>query len=934
MRFTKRGVALSILLLLFFAVTLSAAVLSLTPEEKQWLNEHPVLTASNEFYWPPFNFVQDDKASGFSIDVMNLMADKAGFRVDYQQGDWNTHLNNIRDKKLDIILNITYTDKRAEYIDFTKSYIKKNTAIFVRKDRDDIKSVNDFKGKRLAAIEGFYIIEIVKEQYPEIHLKVYTSTLEALKAVLLGEADGVIEEHATANYIIDNEFVIGLKEVAFQDLISAELDHSLKIGVQKGNRLLLSILNKALTSISNQEWAEIRATWIRPQMGTNFVLSESEKEWLEDHKNMTLGVDPNWPPFEFVDVGNVYKGISSDYVKILNERLELNMQHHHIESWEKVLEKAKKKEVDILPGVMRTSQREEYLNFTDPYISYPMVIVTRTDQYFVMDIEGIKGHIGVVKGYFTEEQLRLDYPQKELVLFNTIDEALIALQKGKCEAYIGNLASITYAMRKGKIKNLKIAGHTQYVFDLSFGIRKDWPELVPIFNKALSQLSPQEKVQIHSPWINTKIEHSLDYSLTWRYITITISIAIMIILVILYWNRRLRREVLRRKEAEEKAEKANKTKSIFLANMSHEIRTPMNSIIGFTDILSDLITDKNYQYYIEAIRTSADSLLSLINDILDISKVEAGKMELESAPMSVEVLFKEMYTIFSTKAQENGILLKTRVDETVPKALVLDITRLRQILLNLTSNALKFTEEGCVSIHAYGVQDVRKNSVTLIITVRDTGIGIKEDQYEKIFGAFNQARGQKFTQYGGTGLGLAISQRLASLMNGEIVVTSVYGEGTTFILTIKDITIADQSVLQLEQEELIEPGSVQFKGSVVLIVDDMSINRKLLHLFLEKENLELFEAQDGIEAIDITMETKPDLILMDMQMPEMNGFECSRVLKTSEETAHIPIVAITASVMKEDEEHALQYCEDILAKPVNRRELYAKLVKYLPHIFS
>lgn len=906
--------------------------IELSDEERQWINNHPPIEVSNEYDWAPFNFVENDKPLGFSIDVMNLISRKTGLEVVFKQGDWKTHINSIKGKKLDVILNVTYTKDRAEYIDFSQPYITNNAAIFVKNDRNDIASIDDFMGKTLAVIDEFYITEVLNKRYPAIKLKVYPSVLEGMKAVVVGDADGIFAEHAAVNYVIVNEYIVGLKEVIVNEELDPKLDNTMRMGVPKGNTILLGILNKSLNAISDREWSNIRSTWGQKEGDIKPLFSNAEKMWLKEHKTMRLGVDPQWPPFEFVDYGNVYKGIASDYIHILNKRLHINMQPLSIPTWNSVVEMAKNKEVDVLPAVVRTPEREKYLNFTEPYISYPMVIVTHTDQYHIVDIESIKGKIGIVKGYYSEEILHRDFPEKEVVLFTNIDEALIALKKGKYDAYIGNLASVTYAMRKGRLKKLKIVGHTPYLFDLSIGIRKDWPELVTIFNKTLAKMTPEEKVQIHSPWINTKVEHNVDYRLTWRILIIIVFVvAFTVIPILISWNRRLSLEVLRRKEAEVKAESANKAKSLFLANMSHEIRTPMNSIVGFTDILSDLIKDPNYSYYIDAIRTSAGSLLSLINDILDLSKVEAGKLELEKSPAALETLFKEMKTIFGTKAQEKGVRFSVSITEEVPQALYLDITRLRQILLNLTSNALKFTDKGMVSIAARSVNLSEIDSVELIITVEDTGIGIKKDQFENIFGAFNQARGQKYTKYGGTGLGLAISQRLATLMNGEIQVSSEYGKGTLFTLTIKNIKVAAPNLLIDKEKVLIEPGSVSFQGSKILIVDDMSLNRKLLHLFLENENLVLFEAEDGIEAIDQVIKMKPDLILMDMQMPKMNGYECSKVLKNSDDTASIPIIAITASVMKEDERMARQNCEDSLPKPVNRSELYTKLVKYLPH---
>lgn len=900
-----------------------------TEEEKKWIREHRVVTASNELAWPPFNFYENGHPAGFSIDFVNLIAEKSGLNISYVTGEWSQHLQNIRDKKLDILLNVTYTDKRAEYIDFSEPYVDKNTAIYVRKDRDDIKDIHDFNGKTLAAIEDFYITEFVKERYHDINLKEYSSTFDALKAVLLGEADGLIEEHATANYVIEKEFIVGIKEVAFQDIPDIELDKSLRLGVKKGDAILLSILNKTMNSFTHKELAEIRATWVEFGIEEQSSLTVPEKEWLAEHRDIKLGIDPFWPPFEYFDVGGVYKGISSDYVNILNERLNLNMRAVAEKDWSAVYAKLQNGELDVAPCMMKNPKREEFLLFTAPYITYPVVILTRDDKLYLMSIESIDGPIAVVKDYYTEELLHRDYPHKMIKAYADTEEALRALKRGDVDAYIGNLASISYMIRKLNYKNLKVSGHTEYSFEMAFAVRKDWPELVTIINKELNRLSPEERVQIHAPWINTNIEHRMDWGVAGRYIAVTVAVALAIIAAILYWNRRLSDEVYRRKIAEEQAEKASQAKSIFLANMSHEIRTPMNSIIGFTDILSDLITESDYRYYIEAIRTSAGSLLSLINDILDISKVEAGKMELETAPMSLDELFAEMKTIFSGKVDEKGIALITEVDSSVPAVLELDKTRLRQIILNLTSNAVKFTHKGAITIRA-AAQKEKESSIRLSITVEDTGIGIKQDQFDQIFGAFNQARGQKFNEYGGTGLGLAISQRLAGLMRGEIAVKSTYGTGTVFTVTLPGVKTSEETALIRETRALVEPETIQFRRSRILIVDDMKVNRNLLKLFLKKENLLLLEAENGIEAITQTLDNKPDLILMDMQMPEMNGYECSRTLKNNADTQDIPIIAITASVMKEDEDLALQYCDDILAKPVVRKELYTKLTEYIP----
>lgn len=392
---------------------------------------------------------------------------------------------------------------------------------------------------------------------------------------------------------------------------------------------------------------------------------------------------------------------------------------------------------------------------------------------------------------------------------------------------------------------------------------------------------------------------------------------------------------IRRKEAElrhakEEALAASHAKSAFLANMSHEIRTPMNAILGFAEILISKLQDSPLQRYAETIYAGGMGLLTIINDILDLSKIEAGRMELECRAVSLHKLLEELYAFFQIKLEEKGLEFQLEVDPDLPKSLLLDEVRLRQILVNLVGNAVKFTKAGYVRVAVYAQEPERAESdVRLVFEVQDSGIGIRADQLQKIFDAFHQSSGQSARQYGGTGLGLNITRRLVEMMGGTISVQSTEGEGSMFTITLPNILIGS-----LEPDVAIpaEISNIEFDAATVLIVDDSTANRELLKEYLAPWRLQLLEAENGVVAVDQARRCKPDVIIMDMKMPEMDGYTATQILVASEATRTIPIIALTASVMLGDRERAMELgCRAFLSKPVSRVELLQSLAQFLPH---
>lgn len=542
--------------------------IKLTPEEKTWLTVHPEITLGITPDFEPLLIAgKDGNHSGVFVDIYHQIEDLLGIKINIDVGKWSSVIKQAQEEKIDGLLFASPPFAKKIGMHPTQSIVGMAITVFAKRDASfQIKSLESLVGKKVSVLKTVQVVKQALAPFKEdITIIETTSAFEMMELLNSGKVDAAVGL-SYHNYILIKNFLVGIVPIYVMEVQTTAVTC-----IKAEWPELAPIINKALDRIGKAEIAEITEKWIGMDGAEGLALSEKEKLWLADHKDIRLGVDPLWAPFEYFDATKVYSGIASDYVHIINENLNINMQAVHGLSWSEVVEKTKSGEIDVLPAVMASTERQEFLTFTKPYISLPMVILTRDDIPFIPNINDLSDRsIAVINGYVTEDLLQRDYPEHQFVMVNNIEEALRKVSKGELDAFVGNLASITYMTERLGITNLKVAGTTSYNFELAFGIRKDWPELANILDRNIATISNNERENILSRWINIRVERHTDWRSIWEVILILVVVVGLIQALIIFWNRRLTREIKGRKLVEEElwtakelAEEASQKLAIF-----------------------------------------------------------------------------------------------------------------------------------------------------------------------------------------------------------------------------------------------------------------------------------------------------------------------------------------------------------------------------------
>lgn len=675
------------------------------------------------------------------------------------------------------------------------------------------------------------------------------------------------------------------------------------------------------------------AAWPLLSLAQTPEFTPQERAWIAGHPVVRVAYRQGWQPFEYVEGGKM-QGLASSYLEAISRVSGLRFEPVFFSSWADSRRAFVDSKVDVLPSLSLLAASDALkpqLLLTDQYFMGSTLVVSRASQRGIFHLHELNDMtVAIMGGGATEILMRERAPRIHLQLFKSTEAALQAVADGAAEVAATNNYATEPLLRRRFADQLFISGIlSDLPMPLFMGVHTDQPLLHSILNKSLRTLTAAETDDIERKWLEVVDYGAPSYGSILRYRARELAAVVVAIasLLFLAWRARVQRQ---------RAERSEREKARFLAVMSHEIRTPMNAILSSVELLQRTPLDGRQKHLAEVATTASQTLLVLLDDVLDISKLEAHKVELELLPTPIVPWVNAALDVVRWRAERKGLTLTlmSGVDPTL--CLRIDPTRTRQVLLNLLSNAVKFTERGRVTVMLTYAPAAKAGAAgTLVIEVEDTGIGIPQKDQRTIFDAFAQADSSTTRRFGGTGLGLAISRELVRLMHGKIEVQSPPSGGTVFTIRIPAEVAPPQAVPATvgqpvaERVTTLAPEPVALSTAVqqqaarprprVLVVDDQPTNLLVLQQQLDELGCDAELASDGTQALEKAQAETFHLILMDCYLPDMDGYTVTEHIRARESAAgmHTPILAISAATDDAHQQRVMESGMDgMLTKPI------------------
>lgn len=518
----------------------------LTPQEKNWLLDHHGIRIGVMNAWPPLNYLDErGQPRGIGVDFIEVLNKRLGDRLIIKTAPFKQNYDRVKNRELEALMDITQFPEREPFFNFTKPYLTIPHVLVGRKGSPYLLSEKDLTGRTVALERGFHNVFYFQKNYPQVRVRKYGSTIEALNAVSRGEADAYAGNRAVATYLIEKEMIPNLQ---FMGKLKKPVS-VLQIGTRKDWPELAAILDRALASITPEEERRILRRWVGEETPAPIplVLTSAEQEWLDRHPVIRVAGNRNFAPIEFADQNGEFSGVSVDYLKRISDILGITFQYIKQNTWQESADTLRRRDSDMFSAVVETRDLNIFAKFTNPYLSLPVVIFTREDAPYIGDLEGLSGHkIVVVKGYAISEFIRRNYPKIKMVEAKNILDALRLLQSKEAFAYIGSILVTSHYIQQMGYANLKVSGQINYRYEIAMAARSDWPLFGSILQKALNHISEQERKDIYRRWLVVTYKETVDYSIVWKLLVAMSTVVV----VILFWNRKLTVEIGKRKKAE------------------------------------------------------------------------------------------------------------------------------------------------------------------------------------------------------------------------------------------------------------------------------------------------------------------------------------------------------------------------------------------------